>query len=111
METPVEEEPLSTQNSKVEMPEIDQDSQKVDQGSGSSMENQPIQKCKGNKEEKENKEKFTIKPYLDRIWTDTYAYELYTVELNKIAWEFNMENEKMIDLAYKWTADLDTIES
>ena len=129
METEVEkEEPLSTQNSKVEMPEIDQDSQKISDPNNSPHEINDnlarIQKCSpkvipsnlannSNVENKENieEQKYTIIPYLNQNWTDTYAYELYTIELNKIRWKYALSEEQIMDFAYKWTADLDSIES
>ncbi|CAI2378838.1 unnamed protein product [Moneuplotes crassus] len=56
------------------------------------------------------KKKYSIKDYLDRVWCEKYCYELYTIELNKVAHKHNIPTDEIIDIAYECTADLDFIE-
>lgn len=42
----------------------------------------------------------SIKPYLEKVWSPEYAFELYTVELNKLALAHSLSSDQILSIAY-----------
>jgi len=102
MELEASEEPLSTQNSKVEIPEVGDSIPKV-----AIKQEEYSESAQGKTEDSvlqdltnTDNSKYSIRDHLEKIWCPQYGYELYVIELNKLCAKYGVSNEQILNMAY-----------